>query len=272
MVVKRLGRTFISILIFGLLLGGYSFFESYLIQEKITTITDQNLPDAFDGKKIVFISDVQHCPFFSIKKIENLVNRINNLNPDIVILIGDNICKDREFITFCFEKLGKLKAKLGVYGITGYNPYTKGYKLIKQSMERAGIILLDNKAECIESLGEKIKIRGVFNICEGAPDINEIIKDVRKDDFLILVSHNLYYSKHLNTEKINLILAGYITRKPFARRCRSILSLYNRYKRVKDLFEMENRKIVIASSALSKKFFTRLFIRSLINIIILKTV
>ena len=51
--------------IIGIFLVSYSFVEPYLIETKDITIASTQIPPEFDGKRIVFITDIHYGPFFS---------------------------------------------------------------------------------------------------------------------------------------------------------------------------------------------------------------
>ena len=50
-----------------------------------------NLPDPFDGLKIVQLSDLHYGPFTGDREIGRAVARANAENPDIAVLTGDFI-------------------------------------------------------------------------------------------------------------------------------------------------------------------------------------
>src|SRR6266850_6448420 len=79
----------------------------------------KRLPPAFDGFRIVQLSDIHHSPFTSREQIERAVETANRLQPDIVALTGDYISKERRYAAPCAELLGKLRAKQGVFAVLG---------------------------------------------------------------------------------------------------------------------------------------------------------
>jgi 3',5'-cyclic AMP phosphodiesterase CpdA len=64
------------------------------------------LPKAFDGFRIVQLSDIHHGPFSSTEQIERAVDTANRLKPDIIALTGDYISKERHYAAPCAEMLG----------------------------------------------------------------------------------------------------------------------------------------------------------------------
>ena len=78
----------------GLLLLLYAYLETYLVKINRTTFADADIPEPFSGKKIVFVADIHHGPFYSRSRLRSLVRKINALHPDIVLFGGDYIYKD----------------------------------------------------------------------------------------------------------------------------------------------------------------------------------
>ncbi|AKB29782.1 hypothetical protein MSSIT_3063 [Methanosarcina siciliae T4/M] len=204
-----------SVIVFALLAtcSIYSFIEPYLIEEQTTIISDSDVPRNFTGKKIVFISDIHHGQFFERDRVAALVRKVNELDPDIIVLGGDYIYGSTAYIEPCFEELSGLKAKMGVFGVTGNHDEWGDYNLTVTSMEKAGIIVLSDRAEWLEIGEDKIKIAGIdwhdSRHFSGEPDIGPLIMDVEENDFVILVSHTPDFAEELRTGKVDLLLSGH---------------------------------------------------------------
>lgn len=194
---------------FLILLLLYTFIEPYWLELKETTIINKDLPAPFENTKIVFISDIHHGPFFSRKRVRNLVQQINNLNPDIILLGGDYVHRDSMYIQPCFEELKNLKATIGKFGVLGNHDHWEGAELTRKFAGDAGIRLLDNRAEWVYNNGERIKIGGVGDMFEDIQDINPTTSDVREQDFVILLSHNPDFAEKIKTHNIDLVLSGH---------------------------------------------------------------
>jgi len=105
------------LLMYGVLFGVYRF-KVYDAQVKI-----DKLPTAFEGLRIVQISDLHLGSWISDKPLKEAFTDINNLYPDIIFFTGDlvNFTSDE---AFRFEKILKsVKAPLGVYAILGNHDY-----------------------------------------------------------------------------------------------------------------------------------------------------
>lgn len=204
--MNKLKRLQVYLCLIILIMSAYVFIEPYFIEDKVISIVDDDIPQQFSNTKIVFISDIHHGPFFSISRVKKLVSRINNKNPDIVLLGGDYVHRSLKYIEPCFNELKSLKAPLGVYGVLGNHDHWESAELTKKNMQNSGIIQLDNKAFWVYKNRERLKIGGVGDYFEDKQDIATTINDVGINDFVILVFHNPDYVEELNTDKVDLVL------------------------------------------------------------------
>lgn len=205
---RGIGGVIVGITATAVLLLIYSFIEPYFLEIKKIDLIEQDIPESFAGKKIVFVSDIHHGPYFSIERVNELVEKINGVNPDIIILGGDYVHQDSGYIAPVFEELKNLNATIGKFGVLGNHDHWEGAELTRQGMKNAGIKILDNNAEWI-SIGEKIKVGGVGDLWTDLQDMNPTINDIKDGDFVILVSHNPDYVEEIKTKKIDLVLSGH---------------------------------------------------------------
>ncbi|KJS18083.1 MAG: metallophosphoesterase [Peptococcaceae bacterium BRH_c4b] len=190
-------------------LFSYSLCEPYWLIIKRVDIDDKDIPGSFDGTKIAFISDIHHGPFFSRNRVRSLVGKVNELDPDIVILGGDYVHRDPKYIAPCFDELKNLKADTGKFGVLGNHDHWEGAALTRECMKKSEITLIDNQAGWIRKGSEKIKIGGVGEFWEDAQDIYPTIHDVKEEDFVILVSHNPDFAEKISGHYIDLVLSGH---------------------------------------------------------------
>src|SRR5688500_19503249 len=90
--------------------------EPYMLSIEHQRIQLGRLPKAFDGFRVVQLSDVHHGPFSDAEQIERAVDTANRLKPDIIALTGDYISKERRYAAPCAEMLGRLEARYGEIG------------------------------------------------------------------------------------------------------------------------------------------------------------
>ncbi len=134
-----------------------------------------NLPEAFEGMKIIQISDIHSGSFISAAHFKNAVDLINQENPDAVFFTGD-LVNDRASEAEPFIEVWKtLKAKFGVFSILGNHDYgdyviwenaedkKANFARLLEIHKEMGWDLLRNEHRIIEKDGQKIALLGVEN-------------------------------------------------------------------------------------------------------------
>ncbi|MDI6706103.1 MAG: metallophosphoesterase [Bacillota bacterium] len=202
-------KIFFILIAVALLVLAYTFIEPYRLEMNSIDIISRDIPVAFNGTRIVFISDIHHGPFFSRERLRGLVTTINSINPDIVLLGGDYVHRDAKYIEPCFQELSSLKAGLGKFGVLGNHDHWEGKDLTLQSMRKAGITAIDNKAQWLYKDGARIRIGGVGDLWGDVQDISPTVEGAEESDFIILVSHSPDYVERITTRKIDLVLSGH---------------------------------------------------------------
>jgi predicted MPP superfamily phosphohydrolase len=186
--------------------GAYSLIEPYLIETKEITIESDQIPAEFDGKRIVFLTDIHYGSFFSENRLNNLVNQTNELKPDMILLGGDYVTNDPSSVEAVFSSLSNLNAPLGVYGVLGNNdPENNSI----QAMQNAGITYIGNNAVWIGSNTSRIRVGGVGDMDTDVPNQLPTIDGVTPEDYVILVSHKPDYFEKISRSKIDLQLSGH---------------------------------------------------------------
>lgn len=197
------------LLIFMVLLTVYSLIEPYNIETKEIVIESDQIPDEFDGTRIIFLSDLHQSswPFFDGKRTGELVNQVNALNPDIILLGGDYVSNDSSYINSTFSELSKLNAPSGIYGVLGNNdPKEATIKAISDS----GIVYMKNGGLWIKRRNSKIRIGGVGDFLTDSQNSRTAIGNATENDFVILLSHNPDFFPYASTKsKIDLMLSGH---------------------------------------------------------------
>ncbi len=201
-----LKKLILILVILGIFFGAYSFVEPYLIQTKEITIESSQIPSEFDGKRIVFLTDIHYGPFFSKERVDSLVNQTNELKPDMILLGGDYVTSDSSAVGPVFSSLSKLKAPLGVYGVLGNNDPEN---VSIHAMQNAGITYIGNNGVWIGTNSSRIRVGGVADMDTDVPNQLPILQDVTPEDFVILVTHKPDYFPKVSKSRVDLVLAGH---------------------------------------------------------------
>jgi predicted MPP superfamily phosphohydrolase len=197
------------------LLLAYGFAETYWLDVKDYTFRSPDVPASFDGTRIVLVTDIHSGPFFSPERVRSLVDRVNALEPDLVLLGGDYVYLGTRYASLCFKELGRLTAPLGLYGVLGnhdYGNYEKGEdgpNPVIRAMKDAGITLLREDAVWIDKGASRIRLGGVSDYSVDNPRFTPTVKGTAKDDLVLLLSHEPDYAEVLPDDVIDLVLSGH---------------------------------------------------------------
>ncbi len=187
-----------------------------------------NLPKAFDGLRIVQLSDAHLGGFYgNEERLKEVVQIMDDIKPDLLVFTGDivnNFASEMHGWTSIFASMKAPMGKFSILGNHDYGDYSKwptraakkaNFDSIISQQEEMGFRVLRNENATIERNGEFIRIAGVENW--GLPpfkkygDLNKSLTGIGKDDFVILLSHNPdHWAREVN-EKTNipLTLAGH---------------------------------------------------------------
>ncbi len=170
-------------------------------------IEHQDLPESFDGLKIVHISDLHLGSFgYRYRILERAVDTINKLDADLILFTGDlvnNYAWELNGWDLVLKKLTSTNGKYAVLGNHDYGDYSnwdspeekkKNFEAIKGFYRAIDFKLLLNEAETLSKNDQDIAIVGVENW--GLPPFRQdgnLIKALDKVEtvpFKILLSHD----------------------------------------------------------------------------------
>ncbi len=204
----RLKKFLIILVIIIILLGLYIRFVGTLgIFVKEYGIHTNKLPESFDGLKIVHFSDIHYGTIVDSKKLDEIVKKINDLKPNIVVFTGDlydeSIDLSDKYKEEIKESLSKIQAPLGKYAVSGNHDYSNdGYS---ELMKNSGFTYLDSENELIYYNGDTpIRIEGYPSYLKDKPDY----KSYEEDYYTISLIHEPDAILKLKSNS-NLVLAGH---------------------------------------------------------------
>jgi predicted MPP superfamily phosphohydrolase len=194
---------------------GYGYAETYRLEVKEYIFTSPDLPAAFDGTRIVLVTDIHCGRFFSQDRVSDVVDRVHELDPDLIVLGGDFVFAQMENAEPCFAELARLQAPLGVFAVLGnhdhgeYDRDDRGPQRVLEAAEKADIPVLVNQAVWVEKAGDRIRVGGVDDHSTGRPQLGPIVSGTETSDFVLLASHNPDFSERIPAGTVDLVLSGH---------------------------------------------------------------
>lgn len=142
--------------------------------------------------KIVHLSDLHLGVLTSRRWLERVLAQVNELAADLVVITGDlvedNLAQVREFV----PRFRDLKARFGVYAVSGNHEFYQGIDHFHQFCQAAGIRVVDGKSVQIAPGVNLLGLGG--EVTRGgkgfARQVRELLAEARAGDFNILLIHH----------------------------------------------------------------------------------
>ncbi|MBD9094596.1 MAG: metallophosphoesterase [Bacteroides oleiciplenus] len=170
--------------------------------------THPDVPAAFDGFRIAFVSDLHYKSLFKEKGLDNLVKLLREQHAD-VLLIGGDLHEGCEYVPPVIAALSEVKTPMGAYAVLGNNDYEACYSDIVREMDKRGMHLLEHKVDTLRRDGEEILIAGVRNPFDLKKNGTSPTLGLSPDDFVILLTHTPDYAEDVPITNTDLVLAGH---------------------------------------------------------------
>jgi|YNPMSStandDraft_1061717.scaffolds.fasta_scaffold00255_15 hypothetical protein len=197
----------ISLVFFLVLLYGI-FWGSRIISVTKKSVVVSKLPEKFDGIKILQISDLHLGSIWNKSSfLVKLINKINDLNPDIVVLTGDIVNQYYQELNGTDSILNKIIAPLGKFAVLGNHDFgdyliwkcpkekERNIANIVNALNKSGFKVLRNEHFYVIRENDSIAIIGVDNWGKRAlkryGDIEKASNKVKH--FSIVLSHDPTY-------------------------------------------------------------------------------
>jgi uncharacterized protein len=222
-----LNSTLVTIIII-LLFIIYLLFEDKNLEVTYYSIHSDKIPKAFRGTKVVVLADLHNNVFGRNNK--KLMDEIHIINPHYILVAGDMVVsREPEKLSIPLHLLSELARDYPIYYglgnheqrmVPGGNCYDKKYDEYKDSLEKLGVIFLENNRALIKKDMDTICITGLmidmdyFNKFKQPKMTTEYIQNLLgnpdKQCYNILIAHNPVYFKEYQEWGADLILSGHI--------------------------------------------------------------
>lgn len=214
---KNILKAILALLISGTLSVLYArYISTRGLVVKEYPIKTTSLDEHYDGLKLLQFSDLHYGSTIGLKELKSIINKINKLNPDVILFTGDLIEKNTilsdEDINKITKELNKLDAKIEILAVKGNHDYDHDYFDI--ILDKLDWIVLDNTYEYVyKESSTPIVFVGLDDLIEGTPDYNNAfsyineIKD--KELYTIVLSHEPDQIEEIKNYNFNLVISGH---------------------------------------------------------------
>ncbi len=207
---KRLRIAFVAIT----LLLAFAAFWAFLVEPnrlvvRHETIAIEQWPKELDGVKIAVLSDIHvGSNFIDDQKLRLIVERTNQLQPELIVILGDYMTGARVTPEVFAAVLKELKAPLGVYSVLGNHDWWWDGNRVRRGLEANGIKVLENEVLELKRGSSSLWLAGLADLWTRNQNIEETIEKVPMGQPVIALTHNPDIFPRL-PGRVPLLLAGH---------------------------------------------------------------
>ena len=176
----------------------------------------RGLPPSLEGLRIAQLSDVHLGPLMHADAIARHVERVNRLEPDLVVITGD-ITDGLDHAARTFPALGGLRAPLGVVAILGNHDVATGTEAVKEALARyTRFKVLDDETMEIIRGTARFWVVGLMDRgldwargLRRCAVLEKLVREVPREEPMIVLSHRPDLFPHAVELGCNLVLSGH---------------------------------------------------------------
>jgi predicted MPP superfamily phosphohydrolase len=208
------------------------------------------LPAAFDGVKVLFVSDIHAGPFLSRDLLSQVFQKLATLGADLVIHGGDVATSNVREAAVHAETLSRLRAPLGMYAVFGnHDHYTHDVEGVARLFASCGVRMLNNEAVALERGGARIALAGIDDWNVGSPDLPRALEEaarVAPGAPVVLVSHNPDAFFDAAARGVALVLSGHTHGGQVRIPGRPVLVRMSRYRLDEGHYHRDGAQLIVS--------------------------
>ncbi len=172
-------------------------------------------PEEADGFRIVQVCDIHLGPILGREFAEWLVERVNRLEPDLIAITGDLVDGSASRMVSEVAPLAGLRARHGVYFVTGNHDHYSGARGWAERIAKLGIRTLRNERVSLELPGGTVELAGVDDHHAGllpgehGEDLDLALAGVDATRPLLLLAHDPSIFRRAPEVGVDLQLSGH---------------------------------------------------------------
>lgn len=178
---------------------------------KAIDITLPNLPDTLDGLTIIQLSDLHLDGLKSVQWLKQIVTEVNSHNPDVIVITGDLIEAKFERLSAFVPVLQKLRAKHGIFAISGNHDFYVGIQDYLYLLNATDITSLDNR---MVTVADHLQIAGISDetgrqMGHFQPDLDAALNEIDPTQPTIFLAHQPLHFEEAAQSGVDLQLSGH---------------------------------------------------------------
>lgn len=180
------------------------------IKVREETITSSKIDSNIDGLIVAYFSDLHYGTYTNKDDLALIKEKINNIDPDIIIFGGDLIDKaiDGNSQADLTNTLKSLNAKYGKYAVLGDKDHEYSEQ-VSSILDESDFKLITNTNNRIYINGSFIELIGIDSSVSGLPDVTSAYEGTNSIYYTFVVSHCPDIFDSLDLSKTDYVLSGH---------------------------------------------------------------
>jgi uncharacterized protein len=175
-----------------------------------TEIVLPKLDRAFDGYRIVQITDLHAGDGMSRANLEKVVELVNEQKPDLVVITGDHISRKPKQHIDLLDTLAKLKPRDLTLSVLGNHDVFDDAAPIRAAIQQVGITLLENTVYTIHRDLATLHIAGVGDVFAQQDKLDRVLAQLPVTGAAIMLAHEPDFADEAAaTGRFGLQLSGH---------------------------------------------------------------
>lgn len=258
-----------------LLLSAYGVAQALRIPPATTVeIAVDGLPAAFDGYRILQLSDLHISTLFHAPWVNNVAEAANRENANLIVISGDLVEGTPQARHEDVEPLRRLRAPDGVYMSPGNHEYYFDYPGWMERFAALGLQPLSNSHVVIRRLGAELVLAGLTDATAipvglPGPDLEKTLAGAPAEAPVVLLAHQPRLAPPAAKAGVSLQLSGH-THGGMILGLKSIVASANSGF-VSGLYDVNGMSLYVSNgTALASGFAVRLGVPSEMTMIVLR--
>ena len=194
---RRLWWSVLALLfvVLALMVWGFVIEPRRLVMREVALVLP-NWPRGNDRLRVALLTDLHvGSPHHGVARLRSIVDRVNSLNADVVLLLGDYVIQGvagGKFVApeLIAPELHRLTARHGVFAVLGNHDWWLNAVRVRNALDSAGIPVLEDSAVHITAGDRKLWLTGISDFWEGPHDVAAALRHVTTVDPVIAFTHN----------------------------------------------------------------------------------
>ncbi|KAG7327146.1 hypothetical protein KOW79_008752 [Hemibagrus wyckioides] len=221
--VSSSGRQTVLALMMTVMLAAYGLFNGAQPPQVVEVeVPLEKLPASMDGLKVVLLSDIHLGPTVGRSQLQRIVTMVNQLEPDVVVIVGDLTDSQVTRLRMAAEPLALLRPRLGSYFATGnHEYYTADVDGWFEFLRSKGIEPLHNSHARVSRPGQTqdwFCLAGIDDLEASmlrypghGMDVEKAVSGCSEERPIVLLAHQPHAAKQVLQQRpdISLVLSGH---------------------------------------------------------------